>query len=70
MILSRLNALFDGDSLKARAMRGSALTFLNFGGAMFLRLASNLILTRILFPEAFGLMALVQVVILGLGMFQ
>jgi O-antigen/teichoic acid export membrane protein len=70
MILSRLNALFDGDSLKARALRGSALTFLNFGGAMFLRLASNLILTRILFPEAFGLMALVQVVILGLGMFS
>ncbi len=30
-----------------------------------LRLVSNLILTRLLFPEAFGLMALVQVVIAG-----
>jgi len=31
-----------------------------------IRLGSNLVLTRLLFPEAFGLMAIVQAVILGL----
>lgn len=35
-----------------------------------LRLASNLVLTRILFPEAFGLMTLVSVVLVGLQMFS
>lgn len=57
-----------GNTLKARTLRGTALTLVHFGGAQLLRLLSNLLLTRILFPEAFGLMALVQVVILGLGM--
>jgi len=33
-----------------------------------IRLASNLILTRLLFPEAFGLMALVSVFLMGLTM--
>ena len=51
-------------------MRGSFLTVLNFGGHNILRLGSNLILTRILFPEAFGLMALVQVVLAGTEMFS
>jgi O-antigen/teichoic acid export membrane protein len=59
-----------GEGLRARAMRGSALTFIQFGGENFLRLASNLILTRLLFPEAFGLMALVSVVQVGLAMFS
>jgi O-antigen/teichoic acid export membrane protein len=51
-------------------MRGAALTVIAFGGSNLLRLASNLILTRILFPEAFGLMALVQVFIAALNMFS
>lgn len=59
-----------GGGLGARAMRGTALTFISFGGAQFLRFASNLILTRLLFPEVFGLMALVQVFITGLQMFS
>lgn len=51
-------------------MRGSALTVLDVGGANLLRLVSNLILTRLLFPEAFGLMAVVQVFLSGLQMFS
>lgn len=46
-------------SLKRRLLSGGAWTI---GGTMFsmsLRLASNLILTRLLMPEAFGLMAMV-----------
>ncbi len=43
---------------------------MEFGGGQGLRLLSNLILTRLLLPEAFGLMALVSVVILGLALFS
>lgn len=46
------------------------MTLLNFAGQNALRLISNLILTRLLFPEAFGIMALVQVVISGAAMFS
>lgn len=59
-----------GTSLFARAMRGSAWVILGFGAAQIIRLASNLILTRLLFPEAFGLMALVTVFTVGLTMFS
>jgi O-antigen/teichoic acid export membrane protein len=55
-------------SLRQRALKGSFVTILGFGGAQFLRLASNLVLTRLLFPEIFGLMALVQVFLTGLEM--
>ncbi len=61
---------FSGDSLKARALRGTGMLFISIFGSNLLRLASNLILTRILFPEAFGLMALVQVFMGGLEMFS
>lgn len=66
--IKRIRGLLRGDTLSARTIRSTLLTLFSFGGAQFLRLLSNLVLTRILFPEAFGLMALVQVVILGLGM--
>jgi O-antigen/teichoic acid export membrane protein len=56
--------------LMARALRGSALTAGSYVITQGLRLASNLILTRLLFPEAFGLMALVSVVLVGLQMFS
>ena len=56
--------------LAGRALRGSALTAGSFVVTQGLRLASNLILARILFPEAFGLMALVSVVLVGLQMFS
>jgi O-antigen/teichoic acid export membrane protein len=57
-----------GDGTRARALRSSVLVAVGFGGSNVLRLASNLILTRLLFPEAFGLMALVQVFMVGLQM--
>jgi O-antigen/teichoic acid export membrane protein len=40
----------------------------SFGGSQVMRLASNLVLTRLLFPEAFGIMALIQVVLTGLAL--
>lgn len=59
-----------GQSLMARVLRSTSWLILGFGGAQILRLASNLILTRLLFPEAFGLMALVTVIIVGLSLFS
>ncbi|MCP5088039.1 MAG: oligosaccharide flippase family protein [Rhodobacteraceae bacterium] len=65
-----LGKLLGGDGLRARAMRGSAWMVLGYGGSQMLRLASNLILTRLMFPEAFGLMALVAVFMQGLANFS
>ena len=66
----RRPSILSAQSVRARAMRSSAMTILGFGGGNFLRLVSNLILTRLLFPEAFGLMAIVQVFLGGLQMFS
>ncbi|NEX45745.1 oligosaccharide flippase family protein [Pseudotabrizicola algicola] len=65
-IITRLR----GEGLLARVMRSSVWTALGYGASQALRLVSNLILTRLLFPEAFGLMALVSVFIVGLTMFS
>ncbi|NDW32128.1 oligosaccharide flippase family protein [Salipiger sp. PrR007] len=61
---------FSGASLGARVLRSSLLTVGSFGFSQALRLGSNLILTRLLFPEAFGLMALVSVFLMGLMQFS
>ncbi|MBP0484331.1 oligosaccharide flippase family protein [Sagittula salina] len=63
-------AAFRGDGLKARVMRSSLWTVGGFGLSQVIRLAANLILTRLLFPEAFGLMALVMVFLMGLHQFS
>ncbi|MHA6346812.1 oligosaccharide flippase family protein [Roseivivax sp. CAU 1761] len=65
-ILDRLR----GTSLGARVLRSSMLTTGGFAFSQLLRLLSNLVLTRLLFPEAFGLMALVAVFLQGLAMFS
>ena len=53
-----------------RAMRGSAWIIMGYCAGQGFRLISNLVLTRLLFPEAFGLMALIMVFIVGLTMFS
>ena len=70
IIPSKLMSLFHGGGLKARALRGSAWTTVGFGTSQVIRLLSNLLLTRLLFPEAFGLMAIIQVFMQGLAMFS
>lgn len=57
-------------SLKRRASVGALWTLGGYAVGEVLRLGSNLVLTRILFPEAFGLMALVTVFLRGLQMFS
>jgi len=55
-------------SLRVRALRGAALSVAGAGTGQALRLVSNLIVSRLLFPEAFGLMAIVSMVRVGLQM--
>lgn len=57
-------------TLASRAFGSSVLTIIGFGGAQVMRLGSNLILTRLLSPEDFGLMALVTSFLIGLTMFS
>ncbi len=57
-----------GQGIFARAARGAGVTAAGFAAAQALRLGANLVLTRLLFPEAFGLLALVTVVLAGLTM--
>ena len=57
-----------GDGLRARALRGTGVTIAALVVSNLLKLISNLILTRLLVPEAFGMMALVQTFIQGLKM--
>ncbi|RKF15363.1 polysaccharide biosynthesis protein [Roseovarius spongiae] len=68
--MKRLITAMSGNRLTARLLRSTSWVLVGFGGAQAIRLASNLILTRILFPEAFGLMALVTVITVGLMMFS
>ena len=68
--MEALVSKFRGASLDARFMRSSVFTLGGYAMGQVLRLASNLILTRLLFPEAFGMMALVSVIMQGLAMFS
>ena len=54
--------------ITARIMRSSGFTILSFGAQQAIRFGSNLVLAHLLFPEAFGTMALVTVLLIGLTM--
>ena len=69
-VLSFIPPLARGEGLLARAIRSSAWTIFGYGTSQAVRLGANLILTRLLFPEAFGLMALIGVIITGLALFS
>jgi O-antigen/teichoic acid export membrane protein len=55
-------------SLAQRVFRAGGWSLMGFGTSQALRFGGNLILTRLLFPEAFGLMAIVQAVLFGIIM--
>ncbi|MDB9511486.1 oligosaccharide flippase family protein [Kamptonema animale CS-326] len=57
-------------SLKKLALRGAAWTIAGYGMSQILRFGSNVILARLLYPELFGLMALVNIFIIGLHLFS
>ena len=57
-------------SLKSLALKGSAWTLGGYATAQIFRLISNVILAKLLFPEAFGLMTLVAIFMQGIAMFS
>jgi O-antigen/teichoic acid export membrane protein len=57
-----------GGDFRQRLKRMGVWTLYGFAGSQILRLISNLILTRLLFPEAFGLMAIVYSMMVGVSM--
>jgi len=59
-----------GGGLKRRVLSGSAWTLCGYGVQQVLRLGANIILASWLFPEAFGVMAIVNVFLQGLQMFS
>ncbi len=68
-MLSRLRSFISpGASLKSRTLKGGAVALGGFGAAQGLRLISNLIMTRLLAPDAFGLMALTLSIEILIGM--
>ncbi|WP_299490632.1 oligosaccharide flippase family protein [Acaryochloris sp. IP29b_bin.137] len=57
-------------SLKKLVIHGTLWTLIGYGGSQGLRFGGNLILTRLLSPELFGLMALTNIFIIGLQLFS
>jgi O-antigen/teichoic acid export membrane protein len=57
-------------SLRHGMLRGSIWTLIGYCASQVIRLAGNLVLSRLLFPEAFGVSALVAIFIQGLEMFS
>lgn len=53
-------------TLRQRALRAGIWTVASYGVELSTRLLSNLIMTRLLFPEAFGIMAAAMALITGL----
>ena len=57
-------------STKKLAIKGAAWTIVSYGSSQIIRFASNLILTRLLLPELFGLVGLAYVFIVGINLFS
>jgi len=56
-------------SEKKLAIKGVAWTIASYGSSQIIRFGSNLILTRLLLPELFGLVGLAYVFIVGINLF-
>jgi len=56
--------------LKRLALKGSIWVLLGFGIAQILRIFGNVILTRLLSPEIFGMMGIVTALLMGLNLFS
>ncbi|MEG4065993.1 oligosaccharide flippase family protein [Microcoleus sp. Pol11C2] len=55
---------------KKLAIKGAAWTIVSYGSSQIIRFGSNLILTRLLLPELFGLVGLAYVFIIGINLFS
>jgi O-antigen/teichoic acid export membrane protein len=57
-------------SLKQRALNGAIWTIFGYGSSQVLRFIANLILTRLLIPEYFGVMSVVHTLRMGIELFS
>ncbi len=57
-------------SLKQRVFKAGVWTVVGFGLSQVIRFGSNLLMTRLLVPEMFGVMAIAQMVMYGLALFS
>jgi O-antigen/teichoic acid export membrane protein len=60
----------NGVSLRDRILKAGAWTLVGFGAGQAIRLAGNLLMTRLLVPEMFGLMAIALMFMQGLALFS
>jgi O-antigen/teichoic acid export membrane protein len=58
------------ENQSGRAVRGGAYTLIGYVTLQILKLGGNIVLTRLLPREAFGLMAIVNTVLMGFGLFS
>jgi O-antigen/teichoic acid export membrane protein len=56
------------DALESAAIRATFWTVMDYGCSMALRVVNSVVLTRLLLPESFGLMALVATLIVGISL--
>lgn len=68
MLQLRTYMTTNSESLRQKIFTGTAWTMLGMGASQLLRFGKSLILTRLLFPEAYGLMAIVWSVSFGMVM--
>lgn len=66
--LARFRQSLKSGDIGLAAAKGALISVGGFGGQKLLQIGSNLILSRILFPEAFGLMALATVFLTAITM--
>jgi len=55
--------------LRGRVVRSGLWTLIGYSTATVIRFAANLLITRLLAPEAFGIVAIANVILMGLAMF-
>jgi O-antigen/teichoic acid export membrane protein len=67
---AKATRMMTDNGLIARLLRSSSWVILGYGTSQIFRLLSNLILAKLLFTEAFGLMALITMITVGLILFS
>ncbi len=57
-------------ALRHRVLRAGSWVLGGFGASQFVRLATNVVLARLLSPDVFGLMAVVYILMVGMSLFS
>lgn len=68
MAWDKLTQQLHRNTLRARSVRSAGWTISGFGLQYSLRLMSTLVLTRLLTPDAFGLISLATIILTGLAL--